>query len=268
MTSTTFTFDGVASTTIPELLVTRVRRPLVAARRDEYVEIPGREGFWLFPEKAGSRIITLELDLLAGSFAERRAAVIALADLLDRPIALGKLIVSDEPDRFHRCRLASSPDPDEWLNHGAFSVDLSAEPYAQQNTPTTQTFAAAGSGVPQLFTPADKVYGIPEIEVTANSGTVTSLVLNVNGDVLTYAIPGTGLTAGQTLTISSLGFVATRGTSGDPDLVGAFIPANLDMTTVSGDFGYIVAGANTITATRTGTAITLGVAVRWRRRSR
>lgn len=268
MTDTTFTINGVSSTTIPELLVTRVRRPLVATRRDEYVEIPGREGFWLFPEKAGSRTITLELDLLAASFAARRAAVIAVADLLDSPAGLSKLIVDDEPDRFHRCRLASAPDPDEWLVHGAFAVDFTAEPYAQQNTPTVQTFAAAGSGVAQLWTPTDKVYGIPEIEVTANGGTVTSLVLSLNGDVLTYAIPGVGLTAGQVLTISTVGFTVTRGVSTDTDLVGAIVPANLDMTTVSGDFGYIVAGANTITATRTGSATTLGLTIRWRRRSR
>lgn len=267
MTSTTFTFDGVSSTTIPELLVTRVRRPLVATRRDEYVEVPGREGFWLFPEKAGSRILTLELDLLAAGFAARRAAVIALADLLDRPATLAKLIVDDEPDRFHRCRLASAPDPEEWLTHAAFAVELMAEPYAQAITPTEETWTAT-SAVAHNFTPADDVYGIPEIEVTANGGTVTSLVLNVNGDVLTYALGGTGLTAGQTITISTLAYVLTRGTSGDPDLDGTFDPDDLDMATVSGDFGYVAAGLNTITATRTGSALTLGVTVRWRQRSR
>lgn len=267
MTSTTFTFDGVSSATIPELLVMRVRRPLVATRRDEYVEVPGREGFWLFPEKAGSRIITLELDLLAASFAERRAAVIALADLLDSAPELAKLIVDDEPDRFHRCRLASAPDPEEWLTHGAFAVELMAEPYAQAITPSTEVWTAT-SAVAHNFTPPDKVYGIPEIEITANAGTVTSLVLNVNGDVLTYALGGTGLTAGQSLTISTLGYVVTRGLSGDADLDGTFDPDDLDMATVSGDFGYIAVGANTITATRTGTALTLGVTVRWRERSR
>lgn len=267
MTDTTFTFDGISSTTIPELLVTAVRRPLVAGRRDEYVEVPGREGFWLFPEKAGSRTITLEADLLAASFADRRAAVIALADLLDAPAALAKLVVDDEPDRFHRCRLASAPDPEEWLTHAAFAVDLTAEPYAQAIAATEETWSAT-SGVAHNFTPTDTVYGIPELEVTAVGGTVTSLVANVNGDTLTYAIGGTGLTAGQSLTISTLGYVVTRGLSGDADLDGTFDPADLDMATVSGDFGYIATGANAVTLTRTGTATSLTATLRWRRRFR
>jgi Phage tail protein len=193
--------------------------------------------------------------------------VIALADLLDSPTDLAKLIVNDEPDRFHRCRLASAPDPDEWLNHGAFAVDLTAEPYAQAITPTTESYNATSSAA-HNFTPGDKVYGIPEIEVTANGGTITSLVVNLNGDVLTYALGGTGLTAGQSLTISTLGYVVTRGLSGDSDLDGTFNPANLDMSTVSGDFGYIAAGANTLTLTRTGSAATIGTTIRWRERSR
>lgn len=264
---TTFTFDGVDSSTIPELLVVRVRRPLVGARRDEYVEVPGREGFWLFPEKAGGRPITIEFDLLADSFADRRAAVIELADLLDSPAGLAQLIVDDEPDRFHLCRLASAPDPDEWLVHGAFSVDLHAEPYSQRIVPSSEAWAAA-SAVAHPWTPGDTVEAWPEIELTANGGTVTSFSLNVNGDVLVYALGGLGLTAGQSLTVSSLSFTVCRGLSQDPDLVGAFDPDDLDMPTVSGDFGSIVAGANDVTLTYTGTAPTVSRTVRWRRRSR
>jgi predicted phage tail component-like protein len=265
---TTFTFDGVSSTTIPELLVKRVRRPLVAARRDEFVKIPGREGFWLFPEQAGSRTLTIELDILADSFEDRRAAVIALADLFDSPEELANLIVDDEPDRFHRCRLSSDPDPEEWLNHAEASIDLIAEPYAYALTPSVETFSAISSGSAQAFSVPDTVYGIPEIEVTANAGTVTSLVVELNGYTLTYGLGATGLTAGQTLTISTIGYVVTRGTSGDPNLVGDFVPANLDMATVSGDFGYIAGGSNALRVTRTGTAVSLDVLVRWRRRSR
>lgn len=268
MTDTTFTLDGVDSSTIHELAVLRVRRPLVGARRDDFVKIPGREGFWLFTEKAGGRVLTLELQILADSFAGRRAAVIALADLLDSPAGLAELVVSDEPDRFHRCRLMDSPDPEEWLSHtGTFSVDLMAEPYAYALTPSTEIFTAT-SGVAHPFVVPDNVYGIPEIEVTATGGTVTSLVVNLNGDTLTYASPSTALSAGQSRTISTLGYVVTDGLSGDPNLDGTFNPANLNMAGVSGDFGYIVPGANTITLTRTGTAGSLAVTIRWRERSR
>lgn len=264
---TTFTFDGIDSATIPELLVIRVRRPLVGNRRDEFVEVPGREGFWLFPEKAGARTLTIEFDLLATTFEDRRAAVIELADLLDRPAGLARLIVDDEPDRFHLCRLSSAPDPDEWLTHGAFSVDLTAEPFAQFLTASSEVFAAS-SGVAHPFAIPDTVDAIPEVELTANGGTVTGFSLDINGTVLVYGTGGTGLTAGQTLTVSTLSYTVTRGVSEDPDLDGSFDPADLDMATVSGDFGDLVPGSNSITVTRSGTATTVGVTVRWRRRSR
>lgn len=263
---TTFSFDSVSSSTIAELNVLRVRRPLTGDRRDNYVDVPGRDGFWLFEEKAGRRLITIELDVGATSFAARRAAVIAVADLLDRP-GLARLIIDDEPAVFHRCRLASAPDPDEWLNGATFSVEFVAEPYALALTPTTQAWTAT-SAVAHTFTPTDTVDAEFELEVTANGGTVTSLTAVVNGETLTYALGALGLTTGQVLTISSIGYVVTRGTSGDPNLDGTFVPANLDMATVSGDFGKIIRGLNSITLTRTGTALTLGAVARWRRRSR
>ena len=267
MSETTFTYDGTSSTTIPELLVTRVRRPLVGNRRDDFVEIPGREGFWLFTEKAGARTITVEFDLLAADFASRRSAVIDLANLLDSPAGMAKLVISDEPDRFHRVRLASAPDPDEWLLGAAFSVDFAAEPYAYAIAPSSESWTAT-SGVAHTFTPTDKVYGIPELELTANGGTITSLVVTVNGETLSYALGSKGLVAGAKLTISTLAYVLTLGASTDTDLDGTFNPDTLDMSLTSGDFGYVMPGSNSVTITRTGTATTIGAVLRWRRRTR
>lgn len=264
---TTFTFDGVSSTTIPELEVLRVRRPLVAGRRDDFVSVPGREGFWLFTERPGSRMISLELHVLGDTFADRRAAVIAVADLLDAPEGLARLVVDDEPDRFHLCRLGSNPDPEEWLSSGRFSVDMIAEPFAQAITPSVESLTLT-SATPATFTIPDKVYGIPEIELTATGGTVTAFTLEVNGLALTYAAPSLGLTAGQILTVSTVGYTVTRGASIDPDLVGTFDPDDLDMGGVSGDFGYLVPGLNTVEVTRTGTAGTIAATIRWRERSR
>lgn len=263
---TGFTFDGVASSTIAELNVLRVRRPLAGDRRDTYVDIPGRAGFYLFAEEPGRRVITLELDIGAGTFAERRTAVRAVADLFDRP-GLCELIVDDEPTIFHRCRLASTPDPEEWLNSAGFAVELVAEPYGYETTVSTETWTAS-TGVAHTFTPPDTVSAELELEVTATGGTVTSLIVNVNGDILTYALGGTGLAAGEKLTISGISYTVTRGASTDTDLDGTFDPDDLDMATVSGDFGDLIAGANSITLTRTGTATTLAAVARWRRRYR
>ncbi len=266
MTDTTFTFDGISSTTIPELLVVRVRRPFVAKRRDDFVEVPGREGFWLFQEQPGARMLTIEFDFLADSFDDRRAAVTALADLLDGPDGLAELIFSDEPDRFHRARLASEPDPEEWLTRAAFSVDLIAEPYALALEISEESYTAA-TGVSHPFSIPDTIGAPCEVEILANGGTLTGLVIVANGETL---VRGLGVTVfdGETITFSTLSYTATIGPSIDTDLDGTFDPDNLSMSTVSGDFPVIVAGANTIAVTRTGTAATMTITVRWRRRFR
>lgn len=263
----TFTFAGIDSSTIPGLLVTRVRRPLAAARRDEYVTVPGREGFWMFQEQPGARTISIEVDIQTTDNATRRAAVIALADLFDTPDGVAQLIIDDEPDRFHRCRLASTPDPDEWLEHAAAVIELTAEPYSQALTPSVETFAAT-SGVTHHFDVADKVHGIPEIELTAVAGNITGLTLTVNGVAIVYGGGGIGLAAGQTLTISTLAYTVTRGGSGDTLLDGSFDAELLDMATVSGDFGFVIPGANTVTVIWTGTATAVTTVIRWRRRAR
>lgn len=264
---TTFTLDGISTATIDELLVLRVRRPLVGARRDEFVEVPGREGFWHFAEKPGGRVISVDFDLLARTFADRRAAVIALADLLESPLTLAPLIFDDEPDRFHRARLVSAPDPDEWLTHGAFSVDFMCGPYAEATAPSSSAWAAA-TGVPHTFTPPDTVFGVPELVLTATGGTVTSFVLEVNGETLTYGPGGFGLDPAEQLTVTTLGYALYSGPSQDPQLDGTFDPLTLDMATVSGDFGYVLPGLNSVELTYTGTATSIGTTIRWRRRYR
>jgi predicted phage tail component-like protein len=264
---TTFTFAGTSSTTIPEIEVLRVRRPLVARRRDDYVEVSGRPGFWLFEEEPGARRITLELQILGDSFEARRAAVIALADLLDQP-GISKLVVDDEPDRFHRCRLASDPDPEEWLSHtGAFSVDLVAQPYSEAETISDETFTITSS-TPATFEAPDKVEGLPIVTVRANGGTITGFSLTVNGETLTY---GDTLSAGQTVTISTLAYVVTDGAPSSiaDALEGIFNPAALDMASVSGDFPYVVPGTNSVALVRAGGSSTSAtVEISWRRRSR
>jgi predicted phage tail component-like protein len=264
---TTFTFAGTSSTTIPEIEVVRVRRPLVGKRRDDYVEISGRPGFWLFEDEPGARRITLELQILADSFEARRAAVIALADLLDQP-GISKLVVDDEPDRFHRCRLADDPDPEEWLSHtGTFSVDLMAQPYTEAEEISVEILTPA-TPADLTFEAPDRVEGLPVVEVTAVGGTLVGFVLDMNGEVLTY---GDTVANGQTITISTLAYVVTDGApaSIEDALEGTFDPDDLDMASVSGDFPYVIPGTNTVSFTKSaGTATSATVEISWRRRSR
>lgn len=263
---TTFTFGGVSSTTIPEIEVLRVRRPLVADRRDEFVAVPGREGAWLFPEKPGMRTITLDLHLLAETFEDRRSAVIEMADLLD-VAGMARLIVDDEADRFHLARLASAPDPEEWLTAATFSVDFVAEPYSQAlEISESEHPLVATTDAPFSFTVPDRVEGVPVVELIANGGTVTMFTLTLNGETLIYE--GPTIASGDAVTISTLAYVVTAGLNGDAELDGTFDPDDLSMSGVSGDFPYVVPGDNEGSLTRTGAATSVTVRCSWRRRSR
>lgn len=262
---TTFSFAGTAvADAVPELEVIRVRRPIVATRRDEFVDVPGRAGFWLFAEEGGARTLTIDVDILAASFEERRAAVVALADLLEQP-GMSALIIDDEPDRFHLARLGNAPDLDEWLVHGAASIDFVCDPYSYATTPSTASYAPT-SATPQPFTVPDTVHGIPVVEITANAGTIVGFELTLGGFTLVYA--GT-IASGATITINSIGYTITTGASIDTDLDGTFDPDDLSMTTMSGDFPIIDPGDNSLVFRKlAGTATSATVAIEWRRRSR
>jgi predicted phage tail component-like protein len=262
---TVVTFAGVDSDTIPGLIITRVRRPLRGDIRDDVVQVPGREGFWLFEEKPGQRIITLSMSILGDDFESRRAAVIAAADWLDQP-GLQELIVDDEPDRYHLAKLRQAPDVEEWLDHAGFEIDLIAEPYSYAIEISEENLVLDDDD-PETFTAPDKVEGIPVIEVTPRGGDLDGFELDVNGETLIY---GATIEEDDTITISSISFTVTLGPNQDIDLDGFFDPADLSMATVSGDFPNVIPGTNTVTLVYgTGsTATTVDLDVYWRRRSR
>jgi predicted phage tail component-like protein len=262
---TVVTFAGVSSTTIPELLITRVRRPLRGEIRDDVVQVPGREGFWLFEEEPGQRMITLSMSILGDDYESRREAVIATADWLDQT-GLQRLIVDDEPDRFHLAKLRVAPDPDEWLDHASFEVDLIAEPYSSAIAISEENLALDDDD-PETFTAPDKVTGIPVIEVTPRGGGLDGFELDLNAEVIEY---GATIAENATITISTISFTVTLGANEDITLDGFFNPANLSMATVSGDFPVIVPGSNSISVEfgSGSTATSVDVDIYWRRRSR
>ncbi len=236
---TTFNLGGVESSTIPGLLVTRVRRSLVGALRDEFMDVPGRSGFVLFSEQPGRKRIVLSMHIEEGTFDQRRAAVRELADLVD-VAGLANIVISDEPDRFHTVRLASNPDPDEWLVSAGFDVEFAAEPYSQSLTPeqlliTTFPGVAANPG---------GVIAVPVVQVTATG--------NVDGYRLTFGDfvfeDTASIAPGATKTINSISYTANTGTSTDTNLDGTFDPLTLEMAGISGDFPLLLPGDNTVNA--------------------
>lgn len=264
---TDLNLNGVAlSTAVPEALVVKVARQLAGARRNVFVEMPGRSGSWIFPEQPGDRTLTITLDIQAAGFAARREAVRALAYWADVG-AVARLIIDDEPDRYHEAILDAAVDPAEWLvSVEQLEVPFRVGPYALALNLSTETLPVSG-GSPESgsFVAPDTVEALPVIEITPTDGTMTSLTFTLNGRAITYAAT---ILDDETISISSISDTVTAGASGDVDLTGAFIPGAVAMASVSGDFGRIIEGTNSWSLQWTGTATAVTVTATWRERFR
>jgi predicted phage tail component-like protein len=259
------TYNAVAlSSAVPAANVVQVSRQLVGRRRHERVQVPGRAGSWFFPEEPGDRDLVAELVIVADGLDDRRASVRALADWADLP-SPARLVLSDEPDRFHEAILDRSADPAEWLTAAKISLPFSVGPYAIALATSEQVLSISGFPAGGTFEIPDEVNALPVVEITPTNGTLTSFTFAVNG----YAISWAGnLTSGNTITVSSLSDTVTTGPNGDVNLTGAFDRTALTMADVSGEFPLLLPGANPWTMTRTGTATTATVRLLWRERFR
>lgn len=255
------------ATAVPEAEVLRVARQLTGGRRNVHVDVPGRAGSWTFPEEPGDRTLVLELDIAGATFADRRDAVRRLADWCDLGY-VARLVIDDEPDRFHDAILDDSATVDEWLlAANAVAVPFRCAPYALAITPTEAAVTATGSPDSGAFTNlgTSNVEALPVVEITPTDGTLTSFTWTLNDTATSF---GELVNSGDTVTISALADIVTREVDGDAELTGAYLANLVAMGTVSGDFGRIVPGANTWSLEWTGTATTVAVGITWRERYR
>lgn len=263
---TEITLNAVTlSTAVPELLVVKVSRPLVGDRRDQFVEVPGRSGSWAFRELPGDRVFRIEFDILAPTFELRRDAVRRLADWADTPAGQVRMIIGDEPDRYHLAMLAEAPTVVEWLTRGTGELSYRVGPYALDLVDGSAIFNATASPFSQSVTIAEDVEVYPVLEVTPTNGTITALDLGFEEGPLSWA----GLIlSGDTLTISSISDTITAGVSTDVNLTGAFNGAAVQMTDAAGIFPILAPGSNPFTFTWAGTATTVTFEFTWQRRYR
>lgn len=260
------TLNGVdLSDAVPEALVLNVHRPLLGARRHVVVDVPGKAGSWLFPELAGDRIITLDLDLQGLDFAGRRAAVRALADWADVG-AVSQLVLSDEDDRYHEAILDEAPDVEEWLIAATVSLPFRVGPFALSDVVSSEPFAGGSAG---HFTHTWNITADsdlePIIELHGVGGNLDSPAVTLNDDTL-YIIESFAALA--VVTISTVSHTVTAGVNTDVNLTGAYVAASVRMQRVSGEFGYLVPGSNTLEIAWDGAATSVAGTVYWRRRYR
>lgn len=251
-----------------ECYVQQVRRRLIGGVRNQRVQIPGRDGSFVFEERRGTRMITADVVLVSGAIVGRRDDLVLIADWLDYT-GESRLILSDQPDQFWLASVVTDPDPDEWKRTGKFKLEWEAQPYAYALDISSEAMAPTGGpsgGVDNSsFSIPDSLDAYPEVTITPSGGDIVSLTWRLNGTEITW---GGSLPAASVLNISSLSDTITTGVSDDTQLTGAFDPLDVSMAVSNGAFGMLQPGINTWHFSWAGTATTVNIVVRWRRRFR
>lgn len=256
------TYDGVASTTIPDLVIQHVDRQLFGDVRDVYEEVPGRESAWLFAEEPGDRTIEMPCFVLSTDKATRRSVIRQVALWVvktDRK----QLIVSDESDRYWEAKLASAPSLDEVIELGKFTLVWRTGPFAFSTSTSTQAVSNVSNTTTYTlpFSIPDEVAAYPAIRVTGVTAGSAGFTINLNGDILVY---DAAVGIGEEVNFSSISYTATAGTDSDVNLTGAFDIADVSMAAVTGTFGVLLPGSNSITVTANGQQLAIDIV--WRRR--
>jgi phage-related protein len=221
----------------------------------------------MYSENRGLRGISADCTLASDAITGRRNDISDIAGWLD-VATKAKLMFSDQPDRYWMAFISSDIDPDEWKRLSKFNIDWQADPYSNALSTSSQCVTATGGSDSDVFSIPDDIVAYPEVTIRALNGGSTALTgftFTLNGDAITVTQTFPALTS---VNISSISQTVTYGTTLDEELVGAFDPAALAMSTVVGDFGLLVPGNNAWGLTWTGAATTVSVCFRWRRRYR
>lgn len=257
------TWNAISSTTIPGIVFTNPNRQLLGEFRGSLQLIPGRRGSWFFPEVRGRRTISVPGYILReGDFDARRATMETLADWLDIDIQ-GRLIFSDDPTVYYEAVVGDCGNTDEWRDLGTFELQWMVNPFAWDLTLTNLILSATAT-YNTTFDPAIKTPLYPIIEVKPTDGTLTEFGLTINGQSIHWL--GGSLAMNSTLTIDSLSAVVTTGVNTDVELTGAYNPASVTMSGVTGQFPYLLPGVNTFNFTKTtGTATAITIKIIYRK---
>lgn len=267
MPTKVLTWNGIASSTIPELVIGKASRQLMGEVRKKNVYIPGRAGSVVFPEEPGDKLITFECYILGDTFQGRRDICSEVADWYE-VLERSTLAPSDESGRFYYAEANSVVDLDEWRHLGEFELEWRISPYAYSETLSTETIDGSGAGSSSgSFSVPDSIDAEPVIEITPNDGTIETFSLSINSIPLSYTAPT--IASGNTVTISSLTDTVYSGANTDTMLTGAYNVANVAMGFVStNQFPILVPGSNSWALTWTGTATDVTIEVTWRERFR
>lgn len=267
-TSLTTTVEAVSGATV---VVRTVNRPLSGEIRAEFVNVPGRDGAWVFDEQPGDILLTFEMSILVDDIATRRAAIAALRSWAQTPSGRLPLIVSDESDRHWDAKIPAAGAIEDDEHAGMATITFSCRPFMYSTSESSETIEASGSPDSGTFSESLSYNAEPVIEITPTNGTITSFVLTVNGAEIAWQDGSAGdpntIAQDETITISTISQTVTLGVNVDVNLTGAFDPDDVDMAAVAiTGFPEIVNGSNAWSLSWTGTATTVDIDFAWRER--
>lgn len=271
MSLTDLTLDGVSLVDTVEavsgatIIVSRVNRPLGGTVRDEFVDVAGRDGAWVFDEEPGEILLTFDVVVLVDDIAVRRSAIQALRSWFRTPSGRKKLIVTDESDRYWDAKIptAGAIEDDEY--HGTATITFSARPYALSTSVSTEEITANSNGDSGSFSESMDYPAEPIIELTPQGGNFTGFLFTLNGYQFEWF--GTTIASGTTITVSTISQTVTVGANNDMELTGVFDPDDVSMGNVSTNgFPEMVDGSNTWSLNWNGTATSVDIDIFWRER--
>lgn len=203
------------------------KRMILPATKDEYIEIPGRDGSILFAGTLTDHIDEIKFSVATTSLEALRAKSRQVAAWLFTR-ARSSLIYDDEPDLYYMAKVANQLDLEPMIAAGQFSVQWRCLPLAYSIVEST--LSKTVTTTPETINYAGTYNALPIITITA-TGDITNPSITIEDKTLIYT--GT-LTAGQSLVINCGTYQVTK--------AGANV-----MGSVSGYFPVLYPGDNEVT---------------------
>jgi len=183
MSSLGYTFNNTHSINDHgvRMLVEGMSTQILPARRDQFVEMPGMDGSYLFPGPLSDRIITRKCVVNESSPMALRTKARQIAAWLNTS-TWAQLIFDDEPDVYYLAKVVNEIEEEQIISLGAFAVQWRCSPLAI-GTEVTEGFVSdavtvTNSGTYETFPVFAVVFTATATEWKVTLGTKYIRVVN------------------------------------------------------------------------------------------
>jgi predicted phage tail component-like protein len=132
-----FAFNGIHCNTY-NIIVNSVDRTVLPAPNDTYLQIPNRDGSYLFNRGLLDRIIKVDCSVFTKRLTDLRSVVRQISAWLFSQ-QRAQLIFDDEPDKYYMAKYKDAIGLSQIVTAGKFSLIFCCEPYAYSILDTQST---------------------------------------------------------------------------------------------------------------------------------